>query len=162
MYSLGSCPLWPLSATVLAGLLYPAWRISQSGRRALRDSIPSASQPSVPLQSVPDPAETQTHTLKWISVSEFMALLAKFNDLIVIDLREDAQWTPFSASIAVFVLPVKLYELVEVLERVPSDRVVVFYGVSDLSMLMIKTSSRMKGSAPLYVLDGDLDELEAA
>lgn len=50
MYLLESYPFWLLSATVLAGLLYPVWRISQSGRRVLRNSILSASKSSVPIQ----------------------------------------------------------------------------------------------------------------
>ena len=104
----------------------------------------------------------QAPALKWISAREFVPLLAKFSDLLLIDLREDAQSTPFPVSIALFVFPVKLHELVEVLEQVPTDRVVVFYGVSDLSMSMIVASSRMRGSVPLYVLDDDLDCLEAA
>jgi hypothetical protein len=104
----------------------------------------------------------QATTLKWISAREFVALLTKFSDLLVIDLREEAQRTPFPSSIALFVIPVKLHEFVEVLEQVPMDRVVVFYGVSELSLSMIEASSRMGGSAPLYVLDDDLDCLEAA
>lgn len=157
--------LWPLSATALAGLMYPVWQIVRTRRQAFRNGIASDSQPGAPLPSAPEPARAGARVLKWISIDEFMAVLAKCKDLILVDLREDAQWVPFPVQAAVFVLPVALHELTEVLERLPADRVVVFYGVSDLSILMIEISSRMKGLAQLYVLDiqeGGLDRLKAA
>ena len=157
--------LWHLSAAALAGLMYPVWQIVQTGRHAFRNSIPSDSQPAAPPSSAPKPRGAEKRVLKWISIVEFMTVLAKCKDLILVDLREDAQWVPFPVQAAVFVLPVPLHELTEVLEWLPADRVVVFYGVSDLSILMIEASSRMKGLAQLYVLDiqkCDLNRLGAS
>jgi hypothetical protein len=46
-----------------------------------------------------------------------------------------------------------------VLEWLPGHWSVVFYGASNLSIFMIETSRFMDGSAPLYVLEGDLEEV---
>jgi hypothetical protein len=99
--------------------------------------------------------------MRWISIDKFMAVLTHCSDLIVIDLRVEAQSVPFSVPNA-FVLAVTPIELVSVLERLPADRSVVFCGASNFSILTILTSSCMRGSAPLYVLEGDLGLAEVA
>jgi hypothetical protein len=99
--------------------------------------------------------------MKWISIEEFIAVLTRCSDLIVIDLRAEAQWVPFPAATA-FVIPVVLNELDEVLECLPADRSVVFCGASNFSILIILTSLCMRGSAPFYFLEGDLGLAEVA
>ncbi len=148
--------LWSLFVMIVTGLLYPAWRTARTGMYVFRNSTPSDFQPGILPQFAPK------HVLQWISIGEFMTVLATCSDLIVIELRENAHRSQFPGPSDVLVIPVAPHELPDVLECLPTDRVVVFYGVSDLSILMIETSSRFKGSAPLYVLDGDLNRLEAA
>lgn len=113
----------------------------------------------------PKPARPEERLLNWISIDEFMKFLAKQSDLIVVDLRSEARHESFPVPLDAMLLPVEAYELTDVLESLPPDRAVVFHGVSDLSILMIEASSRMKGAAPVYILDivaGDLASLEAA
>lgn len=152
---------WSLPAMALAVPMYAVWRIKQSGKRRLHDNIPSVLEPPVGFSTVPESAGEQTRLMKWISVREFMTVLAGCSDLIVIDIREDAQWVPFPIP-ATFVLPVTPHELIKVLEWLPADRTVAFYGASNLSIFMIHTSPLMKGSAPLYFLEGDLILAEVA
>jgi hypothetical protein len=99
--------------------------------------------------------------MQWISIGEFLSILAERSDLIVIDLRANARWDPFPIPTA-FALPVAPNELDKALESLPADGCVVFCGASDLSIFMIETSSCMEGSAPLYVLEGDLKFAEIA
>ena len=153
--------LWSLPAMALAVPMYALWRVKQSGKRKLHDNIPSVLEPPVDLTTAPESAGEQTRLMRWISVREFMTVLAGCGDLIVIDIRADAQWVPFPIP-ATFVLPVTPHELIEVLEWLPADRTVAFYGASNLSIFMIETSPLMKGSAPLYVLEGDLSLAEVA
>jgi hypothetical protein len=60
------------------------------------------------------------------------------------------------------VLPVAPNELDTILELLPMDRSVAFCGATNLNIFMIITSPCMEGSAPLYVLEGDLRRAEAA
>jgi hypothetical protein len=99
--------------------------------------------------------------MKWISIGEFMTVLTTCSDLIVIDLRADAPFVPFPVPTA-FVLPVTQNELDKVLDWLPADRTVAFCGASNLSIFLIETSPCMEGSAPLYVLEGDLHLAEVA
>jgi hypothetical protein len=153
--------LWLLLAMVLAAPLYYVWQIRRFGRRELRESIPSISEPPTHPGILLKSTGVQTRMMKWISIGEFMAVLTKCSDLIVIDLRADAPWVPFSVPTA-FVLRVTPNELVKVLECLPADRTVAFCGASNLCIFMIETSQCMEGSAPLYVLEGDLDLAEVA
>lgn len=158
MLTVGTLSLWPVPAVILAGLWFTASRLVQSGRRAqVKRSLPAA-----PVQAAGAvlPVAATVPNLKWISWREFLNLVATFNDLIVIDLRDDRHAAPVLA--AEFVLTVKLHDLVEVLELVPADKVVVFYGVSDLSLLLIETSPFMRRTAPAYVLDETIACLEVA
>jgi hypothetical protein len=164
MYSLWSLLPGLLFAMILTGLTYPVWRISRSGRRAILNWTPSVSQLSVPLNGESHSAQRQKRRMEWISFKEFMTLLKKdFSDLIVINLRVDAHWGSFLAPTAL-VLPVTPHDLIRVLEWLPEDRSVVFYGASDFCISMIEKSACMGGSAPFYILEleDDFDHLEAA
>ena len=99
--------------------------------------------------------------MKWISINEFMAILNERSDLFVVDLRANGPSIPFPVPTA-FVLPVSPKELDSVLEMLPTDRSVVFWGASNLNIFMITTSPCMEGVAPFYVLEGDLRFAEVA
>ncbi|MGA2084105.1 MAG: hypothetical protein ABSG60_01135 [Terracidiphilus sp.] len=90
-----------------------------------------------------------------------MKVLKKCSDLIVVDLRPDAHQVPFPVPTA-FVLPVSPNELDTVLELLPADKSVAFCGASNLCIFLIETSPCMEGSAPLYLLEGDLNFAEVA
>jgi hypothetical protein len=151
--------LWLLLTIMLAALMYFVRRLIRSGRRKLRDSMPSVPAPS--MEIVPKASWANTRMIKWISISEFISVHTKCSDLIVIDLRENAELVPFPIPTAV-VLPVSPNELVNVLEWLPADKAVVLCGASDLTIFMIETSFCKEGSGPLYVLDGDLHCAEVA
>jgi hypothetical protein len=153
--------LWSLPAIALAVPTYAAWRIKQSGRRKLPDNIPSVPQPSFDVTAAPDSSAGQTRLMRWISVREFMRVLEECSDLVVIDLRANSERVPFPIPTALALL-VTPNELDAVLEWLPTDRSAAFYGASDLSIFAIKTSLRLEGSAPLYVLKGDLSLAEVA
>lgn len=153
--------LWFLPAVLLAVPLLAVWRIRRSRRRELDKRIESIIQPSAPAQVIPEPVGVQTRMMKWISIGEFMTVLTTCSDLIVIDLRADASFVPFPVPTA-FVLPVTQNELDKVLDWLPADRTVAFCGASNLSIFLIETSPCMEGSAPLYVLEGDLHLAEVA
>ncbi len=153
--------LWFLPAVLLAVPLFAVWRIRRYRRREFGNRLQSVIQPTVLDEIVPKFAKVQTRTMKWISIGEFMTVLTKCSDLIVIDLRADAPFVPFPVPSA-FVLPVMPSELVNVLEWLPCDRTVVFCGASDLCILMISTSRCMEGSAPLYVPERDSALAEVA
>jgi hypothetical protein len=99
--------------------------------------------------------------MRWISVNEFMTILSERSDLVVVDLRADGLSVPFSVPTA-SVLPVSPNELDTLLEILPADKGVVFYGASNLNIFMIITSPCMKGSAPLYVLEDEFSLAEVA
>ncbi len=153
--------IWMLLAMVLAVVVYSVWRISRSGRRELQDRMQSASNPSTHLDIVPEPIWTRTRTIKWISIGEFKTVLTKCSDLIAIDLRANDQLVPFPVPTAL-VLPIALDELFNVLKCLPTDRTVVLCGASHISAFMIETIPCKEGSAPLYVLEGDLHFAEVA
>jgi hypothetical protein len=129
--------------------------------RELPDNIPTALLTPIKPATVPEPGGRQTRVMKWISIGEFLSVHAKRGDLVVFDLRATAQWAPFPIPTA-FVVPVNPNELDTLLEWLPADRSVVFYGASSLSIFMIETSHCMDGSAPLYILEGDLSLAEVA
>src|ERR1035441_3519832 len=124
--------LWSLSAMALAVPIYAVWRMRQPGRRKPRENIPSVPQRSVDLGTEPESARRQTRVMQWISIGEFLSILAERSDLIVIDLRANARWDPFPIPTA-FALPVAPNELDKALESLPADGCVVFCGASDLS-----------------------------
>jgi hypothetical protein len=99
--------------------------------------------------------------VKWITFNEFMMILTECSDLIVVDLRPEASRVPFPVSTG-SVLPVSPNELDTVLEMLPADRSVAFYGATNLCIFLIETSPCMEGSAPLYLLEGDLRLAEVA
>jgi hypothetical protein len=153
--------LWLLPAFLLAVPLFAVWRIRRSRRREFCNRLQSVIQPSVPYEVVPESAGIQTRPVKWISINEFMKVLKKCSDLIVVDLRPDAHQVPFPVPTA-FVLPVSPNELDTVLELLPADKSVAFCGASNLCIFLIETSPCMEGSAPLYLLEGDLNFAEVA
>lgn len=153
--------LWFLSAFLLAIPLFPVWRIWQSIESKLCNRIRTEIQPSAPDEVVPEPAGVQTRQVKWITINEFMTVLKECRDLIVVNIRADAPSIPFSVPNA-RVLPVSPNELDRVLELLPADKSVVFCGASNLSIFLIETSPCMQGSAPLYLLEGDLRLAEVA
>jgi hypothetical protein len=153
--------LWSLPAMALAVPMYAVWRAKRSRMRKLPDDIPTVLHTPVKAATVPESAGRQSRVIQWISIAEFLSVLAKHSDLVVFDLRASAQWDPFPILTA-FALPVNPNELDTLLEWLPADRSVVFYGASNLSIFMIETSHCMDGSAPLYVLEGDLSLAEVA
>jgi hypothetical protein len=153
--------LWSLSAMALAVPMHAVWRIRQHGKPKPLESTPPVPEPSVVVTTGPEPAGRQTRVIQWISICEFLSILSKGSDLIVLDLRANGQCALLSVPTA-FVIPVSPNEMDKVLEWLPGDRSVVFYGASNLSIFMIETSRFMDGSAPLYVLEGDLGLAEVA
>ncbi|MGB6858957.1 MAG: hypothetical protein WBE03_18950 [Terracidiphilus sp.] len=149
MYSLGL-----LSLILSAASIYFLWRIGRTARREFPTKMQTASLPSAPIVISTEFCGTQARLMKWISIGEFREVLLKCGDLIVIDLRGNVFGDPFPIS-TVFVLPVAPNELIGVLEWIPTDRTVVFYGASDCCISMIEKGSFMRGSAPLYVLNDD-------
>jgi hypothetical protein len=155
-----------LLAKMQALSIYFAWMYKSSGRRKLHDYISSAdSHPSQQFEAVPKPARKparkQTRLIEWISIGEFMMVLEKCRNLLVIDLRAHHQVVQFPVPKAT-VLRVSPNELVNVLEWLPADRTLVFCGASNLSTAMIESTPCMQGSAPVYALQGDLPLLEVA
>ncbi len=146
--------LWSLPAMALAVPMYAVLRMRQQGRRKPLESTPSVPQPSVDVATVPESGGRQTRVMQWISIGEFLSILTKRSDLVVFDLRANAQWDSFPIPTA-FALPVNPNELDMLLAWLPADRSVVFYGASNLSIFLIETSRCMEGSAPLYVLECD-------
>lgn len=153
--------LWLLPAFLLAIPLFTIRRIRRSKERKLCNRIQSVIQPTVPDDVVPEPAGVQTRQVKWITITEFMTVLTECSDLIVVDIRADAQSAPFPVSTA-SVLPVSPNELDRVLDLLPADKSVVFCGASNLSIFLIETSPCMKGTAPFYLLEGELRLAEVA
>ena len=146
--------LWSLPAMALAVPIYAAWRMRQPGKCKPLESTQSVPDPFVDVPTVPEPAGRQTRVMQWISIGELLPILTKGSNLVVLDLRANAQCAPLSVP-AAFVLPVSPNEMDRVLEWLPGHWSVVFYGASNLSIFMIETSRFMEGSAPLYVLEGD-------
>ena len=142
--------LWLLPATLVAVPLFFVWRIRRSQRREFGTRLQSAIQPPVPLKIV-----------KCISPREFLTLFRTQRNLIVVDLRVDAQRAPFPVP-AAFVLTVPHDELEKALKWFPTDRSIVFYGTTYLNISFIETTLSMESSAPTYVLLGDLSRLEVA
>ncbi len=152
--------IWFLLAMAPAGVMYHVWRTRRSGRLQRTEVKPSIPEAPTALASVPESEETPHRMMRWIFIVEFMAILQKCSDLIVIDLRAEARSAPFCVPDRL-VLPVAPNDLVEVLECLPSNKSVAFYDASNLSIFLITNSPCMEGSAPLYLLEGDLDLAEA-
>lgn len=68
---------------------------------------------------------------------------------------------PFLVPTAL-VLSITPHDLIRVLEWLPGNRSAGFYGASDFCISMIEENPCMEGSAPLYILEGNFDHLEAA
>ena len=152
---------WFLLATVPPVPGHVIWNITHSKRPELNVIAPSVSPTPVPAEPVIEPDAPQARVVTWISTSELMRLLLENSDLLVADLRPDAMRIQFPLS-TVSALPVTLNDLDRLLEQIPEDRSAVFYGASNVGVFPIATSSCMQGSAPLFLVEGDLSLAEAA
>lgn len=172
--------LWLLLGLLIAAPIYTLLRLKLSRLSELQECECPLPQPNVPSLNATTPevlpsqsaqrenplcnagqVAPENRIMRWISTSEFIRMLSNSSDLIVIDLRPNSEWSPFPVPNA-FVLPVSLKELDLVLERLPADKSAVFYGASNLCIFMIETCRCMEGSAPLYILEGDLNLAEVA
>jgi hypothetical protein len=153
--------LWFLPAILLVVLLFTLWLIRRSQIRELCNRTPLVIHLPISREVVPEPAGAQARQVKWVSNDEFMTVLTKSRNLLVIDIRTDAPSVPFPVPTA-FMLHVSPKELVTVLKSIPADKSIALCGASNLSIFMIRISQCMKGSAPLYVLKGNLRLAEAA
>lgn len=155
---------WPLSATALAGLLLPVWRIAQNRKSAFRGGTYLTSESPTPFLQLHDPVgiPIRGFRIKWISTRDFPILLARFSDLILIDLRDGDQWSPIPIQAQVSAIRVKNYELAQVLEQLPESSAIVFFGGSDLSAHIIEASPIAKGPAPIYFMGGEVEKEAAA
>jgi hypothetical protein len=152
---------WFLPAVLLAVPLFAVWRIRQSRKLELRNRLQSVIEQSALDEVVPEPVGAETRQMKWISINELMRILAECGDLIVVDLRTDDERILYPVP-APSVLPVTMDDLDSVLGWLPADRSVAFCGACNLCIFLIETSPCMRGSAPLYILKGDLRLAEVA
>ncbi|HEX4037653.1 MAG TPA: hypothetical protein VHX37_06310 [Acidobacteriaceae bacterium] len=134
-----------LLAIVLAFLLYAAWQLLRLPRNR---PAPRALDAATALSRSPGEERRRQH---WITSGQLREVLAKENDLLLVDLRPDSNDAP-PVLPAHPVLRVRTHQLEDVLRSLPADRSAVFYGASGLCVFMIQTSSCMRGTAPLYLL----------
>lgn len=155
--------LWILLGLIPAVLIFFTWRSTRSVENKFFDSASPDSQPPVNVESRPvlAPLNVPVREMRWISVTDFRKILSLGGDLIVIDLRTDALKAGFPVSDA-FVLPVAPHDILSVLQSLPADQSVVLYGASNLCIFLIETSSCIQGSAPFFLLEGDVRSLEVA
>jgi hypothetical protein len=152
---------WFLPAVLLAVPLFAVWRIRRSQRREFSNRLQSVIQQPVPDEVVPESVAVETRQMNWISINEFMTTLTQRSDIIVVDLRADAERIQYPVP-APSVLPITMDDLDSVLGWLPADRCVASCGARNLWIFLIETSPCMKGSAPLYILKGDLRLAEVA
>ena len=127
----------------------------------LSDPMPSFPQQPTLCEAETEYAGVQGRVMRWISIGEFMNVLANDSDLLLIDLRPNALEDPFPVSNAT-ILPATQDELVRSLESISGDRSVAFCGASNVSIFLIATSPCMEGSAPIFVLERDREFAEVA
>jgi hypothetical protein len=150
-----------LLAKMQAVPTYYAWMFKQSETPEFRDHISPDSNPLQQREALRRPYSKQTRIFERISIGEFMMVLEKCRNLIVIDLRSDKHFAQFPVPTAT-VMRVRPHELLKVLEWIPADKTLVFCGASNFNTVLIESSPCMRGSAPLYVLEGDLRLMEVA
>jgi hypothetical protein len=131
-------------------LLYSVWQFMRSRHKAIRSARKAGTNVVASIDGSGEASEPR-RALQRISAGQFMEVLAKTDDLVLIDLRPAHQNAPLPVR-APRVVRVQTNRLEDVLRHLPEDRSAVFYGASDLSVFMIMTSMYMRGSAPLYVL----------
>jgi len=152
-----------LSVILLLSFVYLASRISQFGLAQLRKKSVALSQPSAGLRWVPDSFKRQRRAILWISLEELKSLLDRDpDDLIVLDLRFEAEWMPPFPLPKAMVLPVTPSELTEILGWLPSKRSLVFYGSCAHWIPAIEECPSIQGEAPFYLLDDRPSFLEVA
>jgi hypothetical protein len=155
---------WPFAAIAVTGLLYSSWKNAKNGWLLLNNERSSDGERTHPspksLELVGK--EMRGQRIRWISLLEFTSLLTRFSDLIIIDLRDGDRWDALPIRTPVTAFRVRRHELSEILERLPENRIVVFYGITDLDALLIGASSRANGVAPIYLLDFESEYTEGA
>ncbi len=95
--------------------------------------------------------ESKGGALTAISAVELHSLAGRDRNYILVDVGSDGLST-FAGSARTFVLSIAPGELPAVLEWLPSDRAVVFRGVSDSTRALIEESQCMASSKPRCVL----------
>jgi hypothetical protein len=155
---------WPLAAIAVTGLAFSSWKSARNGWLLLNNERSSDSQHTSFSSKSPEliGKGIRGQRLRWISLLEFNSLLARFSDLIFIDLRDGDRWEVLPLRTPVTAFCVRRHELPEILERLPESRIVVFYGITDLDTLLIGASPRADGVAPIYLLDFDSEFTEGA
>jgi hypothetical protein len=88
-------------------------------------------------------------------MEEFRTLVAKWDDVIVIDLRPDSRKKEPTSPVITHAVSIVPDQLVEVLSWIPSETVVVLYGATDLCALMASELRNAVGSEPVYLLEED-------
>ena len=144
-----------LLGMALASLLYTAGQIITSNRPRRPDCV-LALPPSSPdhMSAGSSPGRRRRET-KWIAMEDFHTLVAKRDDVIVIDLRPDSRKKEPASAIRTDALSIAPNQLVEVLTWIPSETIVVLYGATDLGALMASALRNTVGSEPVYVLEDD-------
>ena len=151
-----------LSAAALFSSIYFQSRLSQFRARQLVSARVIEFPPSPRISWVAAPPQSPRRPMRWISIVELDRIARQNPDnLVVLDLREDAQRDSFPLQLA-HVLPVQPHELPEILGWLPSSQSVVFCGASDSWISTIERSRAMSGSATFYFLDVGFDHSEAA
>lgn len=155
---------WPLAAIATTGLMFSGWKTAKNGWQLLHNERPSDSEQPQPELESPEfiGTEIRGNRFRYISRRELAWLLHRFSDLIFLDLRGADQWDALQLRAPVTAFRVRRHELADILERLPENRVVVFYGVTDLDALVIDASSRAKAEAPIFVLDHESQYPEGA
>lgn len=141
-------------------LLYSAAQLVRARRGRTGSARETTARVAADANRSGQPCEPR-RALERISASQFTEVLARCEDLVVIDLRPAHQNAPLPIQ-APRVVRLGTHELEALLRDLPEDRSAVFCGVSDLSVFMIMTSLYMRGSAPLYVLRWEPAHEEAA
>jgi hypothetical protein len=100
-------------------------------------------------------------TIKLVSARELDEIMKGPADAIFIDVKAAGSGTPDSL-LGIHALSVEPVELFEVLKWIPPETSIVLRGASDLSKAIIWSGHNIVGLAPVYIITGDLFQLEAA
>jgi len=143
--------LWCLMAMPVLGLFYTSYLafIEENTRRANCPG-PSGSI-SIDLAAIPTDASHSRRKVKWISRTEYEALLHSREDVIIIDLsmrRADAS-VEFPSDRT---LSLSSDQVLGMLKWVPPESSVVLYGVSDACASMLWTKRDIPGNAPIFAM----------
>lgn len=147
-----------LLALVLIFLLYAAGQLLRMARTRSRQ--PARRGPDARTVNAA-PGGEERRRLQWISADQFRHVAADSQDLLLVDLRPDPGDPPVALP-ADRVVRVRTHQLEDVLRSLPENRSAAFCGASGVCVFMIQTSSCMRGSAPLYLLEPDYPHAEVA